>query len=339
MEVRKSARIRPDRPRKRISSGLGKLRKNIIMQKGWRVVAELGLGILRARGADAISFLQGQLSNDTTRLESGRLQLSGYHTPQGRAIALLRLTPLAPDDVLAILPRELVPLVVARLKRYVLRAKVQITDESPQWQIRGYQGPAPAVPAGALCLPYGSSRQLVLIPISPGPPQAGPQSLPEANAVAGTPGDWAAGDIAEGLPQVYLPTSEAFVAQMLNLDVTDGIALDKGCYTGQEIIARAHYRGQVKRRMQRFVSHLPCALHPGESGILGDGRAFKVVETVTLADGRCEFLAVANPATGVGSAPELREDTEAAAPTQTPFAVDQLALPYELPAPRTGSGP
>jgi tRNA-modifying protein YgfZ len=289
------------------------------MQKGWRVVAELGLGILRARGADAISFLQGQLSNDVTRLESGRLQLSGYHTPQGRAIALLRLTPLAPDDVLAVLPGELVPLVVTRLKRYVLRAKVRLSDESAQWTLRGYQGPAPVVPADALCLPYGGSRQLLLIPGSSAPPAA--------EAPAGTVADWIACDIAEGLPQVYLPTSEAFVAQMLNLDLTAGIALDKGCYTGQEIIARAHYRGQVKRRMQRFVSNLPCALQPGDSAVLGDGRAFKVVAAVGLGDGRCEFLAVANPPPGGGAAPKPREDS----PSQTPLAAQQLALPYELP--------
>ncbi|HEY1898894.1 MAG TPA: hypothetical protein VGG49_03775 [Steroidobacteraceae bacterium] len=295
------------------------------------MITELGLGVLRARGADAVSFLQGQLSNDTTRLQSGRLQLSGYHTPQGRAIALLRLTSLAPDDLLAVLPRELVPPVVARLKRYVLRAKVQISDDSAQWQILGYQGEAPAVPAGVLCLPYGKSRQLVLIPTLAGALPAALHSSPAADAAAGTRSDWAAGDIADGLPQVYLPTSEAFVAQMLNLDVTDGIALDKGCYTGQEIIARAHYRGQVKRRMQRFASQLPCDLKPGQSGLLSDGRSFKVVEAAALADGHCEFLAVTNPAPG--SDAEAEVDAESAE-TQTRLVAHQLELPYALPAGR-----
>jgi tRNA-modifying protein YgfZ len=291
------------------------------MQKGWRVVAELGLGILRVRGADAGSFLQGQLSNDVTRLESGRLQLSGYHTPQGRVIALLRLTPLAADDVLAVLPRELVPLVVTKLKRYVLRAKVQLTDESAQWLMLGYQGPAPAVPAGALCLPYDSSRHLVLIP--------GTVAPPALETPAGTASDWDASDIAEGLPQVYLPTSEAFVAQMLNLDVTGGIALDKGCYTGQEIIARAHYRGQVKRRMQRFVTETPWELTPGQTGVLTDGRSFRVVAAARQADGHCEFLAV----TPLAAAPDA--DAAPAEETQTPLAVRQLALPYAFPAPRS----
>jgi tRNA-modifying protein YgfZ len=297
------------------------------MQKGWHVVAELGLGVLRVRGADTRAFLQGQLSNDATRLEHGRLQLSGYHTPQGRVIALLRLTPLAADDVLAVLPRDLIAAVVTRLKRYVLRAKVQLTDDSEQWTLLGYPGPAPMLPAGALCLPYGRTRQLLLIP--------GALEPTAEDVLWGTAADWAACDIAEGLPQVYPPTSEAFVAQMLNLDLTNGIALDKGCYTGQEIIARAHYRGQVKRRMQRFESEEPCDLRPGQTGVLADGRSFKVVAAAVRDDGLCEFLAVTNPV----SAPddEVRAAAEAAAPdeTQTVFAARQLALPYELPALRS----
>jgi folate-binding protein YgfZ len=292
------------------------------MRTGWRVVAELGLGVMRARGADAIPFLQGQLSNDTTRT-AGQWQLSGYHTPQGRVIALLRLTQLAPDDLLAVMPLELVPLVVSRLKRYVLRAKVQLTDDSPQWEIRGYPVAPPDLPAAAVSLPYGSARRLVLIPQSAG-------SADEA--VDGTRSDWVAADIAEGLPQIYVATSEAFVAQMLNLDLTGGIALDKGCYTGQEIIARAHYRGQVKRRMQRFVSETPCTLLPGQSGKLSDGRSFKVVDSVAVEQGRSEFLAVTNPP-GPGAAAERTEEAEPAATAETQIlvAARQLALPYEIP--------
>jgi tRNA-modifying protein YgfZ len=299
------------------------------MRNGWRLVKDLGLGVLRARGVDASSFLQGQLSNDTSRLQAGHLQLSGYHTPQGRTIALLRLTALAPDDLLGVLPRELVPVVVGRLKRYVLRAKVQLNDDSEHWQVLGYRGSAPTLSAGALAFPHGSARQLVLVP--------GAATL--ADEATGTRNDWAAADIAEGLPQVYLPTSEAFVAQMLNLDVTGGIALDKGCYTGQEIIARAHYRGQVKRRMHRFVSQLPCGLTAGESGVLSDGRGFKVVEAATVDDGHCEFLAVVNPAPGADAAETPSEPAETGAGTRTLLAARQLELPYELPGPRTGSGP
>jgi folate-binding protein YgfZ len=101
-------------------------------------------------------------------------------------------------------------------------------------------------------------------------------------------------DIADGEAQVYAATSEEFVAQMLNLDALDAIAFDKGCYTGQEVIARAHYRGRVKRRLQRFVSRGAAAkLAVGATGQLADGRTFKVVEAVQLEEGRIEFLAVA----------------------------------------------
>src|ERR1041384_6358002 len=79
---------------------------------------------------------------------------------------------------------------------------------------------------------------------------------------------------------------------MLNLDVVGGISFTKGCYTGQEVIARAHYRGRVKRRMQRFRSLEPTTFTPGDAGTLRDGRSFKVVDAVRLNDGCCEFLAV-----------------------------------------------
>jgi folate-binding protein YgfZ len=324
MDLWKSARIRLNRPRKCKGLGLGKFRKYMLMQNDWRVITELGLGTLRVRGADAITFLQGQLSNDVARVQTGQLQLSGYHTPQGRAIALLRLTALAPDDLLAVLPRELVADVATRLKRYVLRAKVQISDESAQWEILGSQAPAPALPDGALSLAYGSSRQLILIPQSSDAPDA-VATVIAAAGVRGAARDWVARDIAEGLPQVYLPTSEAFVAQMLNLDLIGGIALDKGCYTGQEIIARAHYRGQVKRRMQRFVSEIPCALSPGQIGVLTDGRSFKVVAAVAVEGGRCEFLAVTNPEPSA-------EAEVAASATHVLITARPLALPYALPA-------
>src|SRR5215472_5903264 len=95
------------------------------------------LGVLRARGPDALSFLQGQLSNDLTRLAADRSLLAGYHNPQGRVIALLRVLQLAPEDLLAVLPRELVPAVIPRLAKFILRAKVKLVDESQSWRITG----------------------------------------------------------------------------------------------------------------------------------------------------------------------------------------------------------
>jgi hypothetical protein len=131
--------------------------------------------------------------------------------------------------------------------------------------------------------------------------------------------------IAAGLPQVYRATSEQFIAQMLNLDLIGAISFTKGCYTGQEIIARSHYRGRVKRRMQRFVSTLPCTLGAGESYRLGDGRSAQIVDASPLADGRVEFLAVTQLVAAGEEAAATDTSTSPALPC-TP-----LPLPYSLP--------
>lgn len=266
------------------------------------------LGAVRVAGADAVRFLQGQLSSDVARVSAERSALAGLHNPQGRAIALLRIAQLAPNDLLAVLPRELAPAVAARLSKYVLRAKVTVTDESAAWRITGLiacglddtSPPALAgYPAAAgeqrrlaervvICVGEQPARWLLLSPRAAASGADAPaQSVPGRREI------WRQLDIGAGLPQVYAATSEQFVAQMLNLDVLGAIAFDKGCYTGQEVIARAHYRGRVKRRLQRFRSRGPLDLEPGDGGELADGRPFTVVEAVRLEDGRCEFLAVA----------------------------------------------
>lgn len=282
------------------------------------------LGALRISGGDAARFLQGQLSNDLGRVSAERSALAGLHNPQGRTIALLRIVQLAPDDFLALLPRELAATVASRLVKYVLRAKVRVSDESQSWRITGLissglgaatalrspeaaSGPLSGFPCtsgeqrrrGAtvvICIGEQPARWLLITPAAEaaaGDPAAAQSAIASAHCVPARREVWRQLDIIAGLPQVYGATSEEFVAQMLNLDVVGAIAFDKGCYTGQEVIARAHYRGRVKRRLQRFRSRVPVDLKPGDSGELRDGRAFKVVEAVRLEDGRCEFLAVA----------------------------------------------
>ena len=337
------------------------------MSNGWTLI-ELGYyGLLRLRGPDSVRFLQGQLSSDTERLSAEVSQLAGYHNPQGRVIALLRLVQLAPDDVLALVPRELTAAVAARLSKFILRSKVRITDESDSFRVQGLIAPhaigeapdsaaahaaswaaqqfeeasARAASSGESGLAAAQLEEEGSVVALPGtsalmlPDAVNGQSLSNINAdvtteqsarespvgtaivrvgatparwliiapvgeptplsgcAAGTRDEWRLLDIADGLPQVYAVTSEEFVAQMLNLDVLGAIAFDKGCYTGQEVIARAHYRGRVKRRMQRFMTRGPARLALGDSGQFVDGRTFKVVEAAQLANGRCEFLAVA----------------------------------------------
>ncbi len=249
------------------------------------------LGVLRFRGAEARKFLQGQLSNDMATLAPGRLILAGYHNPQGRVLALLRLLAPEAEEVIAILPAELAEPTMSALRRYVLRAKVTITHESSADALAAL---APRLPALASFL------------------------APAAHAQ----------HVAAGVPQVYTATSGMFVAQMLNLDCVEAISFTKGCYTGQEIIARAHYRGRIKRRMQRFVTEGPAALAPGQGVTLSDGRAAQIVDAVARADGRSEFLAVA---------PLLVVEAGATATAPAPpdvharLACTPLPLPYALP--------
>jgi tRNA-modifying protein YgfZ len=371
------------------------------MSTDWNLMELADLGVLRFRGADAVKFLQGQVSNDVERLTAERSQIAGYHNPQGRVIALLRLAQLAPEDVLAILPRELIATVASRLMKFVLRAKVKIADDSAGWRIAGLVAPragsaaagrasaasssgagasgagsgasdklspeavaafdaratswaaaqfqqasaaaatvgelssaaaqleeaesvVPLPTASALMLPDAVHSQsvaggTVIIRVGATPARwlvlspAG-AAAPLAGCVAADRDAWRLLDIADGEAQVYAATSEEFVAQMLNLDALDGIAFDKGCYTGQEVIARAHYRGRVKRRLQRFVSSGRTAkLTVGSTGQLTDGRAFKVVEAVQLADGRCEFLAVAPMVAGAGGTEAISSGANAGA--------------------------
>jgi tRNA-modifying protein YgfZ len=274
------------------------------------------LGALRITGADAQRFLQGQVSCDVTQLSPGRCLLAGYHNPQGRAIALLRLILVAPNDVLAVLPRELATAVAQRLAKYILRAKVKLEDVCGSFNIHG-------LVAGGDAQPPTPGPHSMLVRVADAPARWLHISPADAkNTPGGDRQRWRAFDIAGGEPQVYAATSEEFIAQMLNLDALGAIAFDKGCYTGQEVIARAHYRGRVKRRMQRFVTHASQELTAGSAGRLVDGRSFKVVDAVKRANGACEFLAVA----ALGARDEAQQDS--AMPS---IEANALPLPYSLP--------
>ena len=118
------------------------------------------LGALRVTGADAVRFLQGQLSNDLGSPGAERSVLAGLHNPQGRTIALLRIVQLAPGDLLALLPRELAAPVASRLAKYVLRAKVKVADESQSWRITGLLATTVSAPLAAYPTLAGEQRHL-----------------------------------------------------------------------------------------------------------------------------------------------------------------------------------
>ena len=143
-------------------------------------------------------------------------------------------------------------------------------------------------------------------------------------------GNTAAADCLAGGPvECLLAERGEFVAQMLNLDVLGGVAFDKGCYTGQEVIARAHYRGRVKRRAQRFHSTEPASAWPaGASGRLQDGRRFQIVLSAATPDGGSEWLAV----TPTAPTEDLENTADGGAGAVRVVAAQAMPLPFALPA-------
>lgn len=298
------------------------------------------LAVLAVRGVDARRFLQGQLSADVLGLPPGELRWAGLHNPQGRALATLQL--LADDnDVVALLPPERLVAVLPLLRRYLLRAKARIEDESGQWRVLGAFAPAVDV-ARQLMAGAEPGRTLIAAADARGERclvlQAAAETPADARAIADPAPAlvrWQRADIAAGLPQVYDATAGHFIAQMLNLDLIGGIAFDKGCYTGQEVIARAHYRGRVKRRMQRFGSRATRTTDwpPGAQGQLPDGRRFEVVDGVDLKEGGCEWLAVTTFGATVDATADAENAVSTAGATGVRLCADAVALPlpYALP--------
>jgi folate-binding protein YgfZ len=300
-------------------------------------------GVLTVRGPEARRFLNGQVSQDVLALDPSRVRLAGLHNPQGRLLALMRLVAPADDapdhTVRCVLPRPSLIETRALLQRYLLRAKAAVQDESDAWRIEGLWGSAPCemaalgetVPttgqqtAGTTVWRHAPDGRCLQLSANADPAPAA-SGTPDPGHVAARAA-WHLADIACGLPEVRPANRAAFVAQMLNLDVLGGISFTKGCYTGQEVIARAHYRGRVKRRLQRFEAvpadgaALPVA---GDTVQLRDGRAARVVDAALRPDGRLEFLAVA---------PLRAGETDAEAPGGTVMRLESsaLPLPYALP--------
>jgi tRNA-modifying protein YgfZ len=285
------------------------------------------LGVLRFTGADALSFLQGQVSNDTQRLTHNTFLLAAYSSAQGRVVALLYLFPHS-SGVIAILPREILRTTMERMRKFILRAKVQIEDASESLGVAGFIGDTAHSPNGSVDTERGYI-ETDGIGVAPGHDQnrswviGAADKLPAAGDAAAAhrfEQAWRLADIRAGLPQVYAATSEAFVAQMLNLDLLDGISFSKGCYTGQEIIARTQHLGRIKRRLFR-LGLPPGSWSVGQSLRLTDGRQGRLTEVVESGGGT-EALAVLSVE---ASAPEGGE-----APREPAVEAAELPLPYSL---------
>jgi folate-binding protein YgfZ len=275
------------------------------------------LGLLQIGGADAADFLQGQFTNDIHAVTEQQSQLSGYCTPQGRLLANFRIFRREQDFFLQ-LPLELLPAFQKRLSMYILRAQVRIADLSDRLVRIGLAGECaaalladrfPGLPDQPNAVLHPQEWTLLRLPgavprfeiIAP----AG-QMIPlwehcRAQAAPADPDYWPLLEIRAGIPTVYTATVEAFVPQMINLHRVNGVSFSKGCYVGQEVVARMKYLGKLKRRMH--LARVTCAsaplpgdeLYADQTTQSGQG-AGTVVDARPSGDGNWELLAVVEDA-------------------------------------------
>ena len=211
--------------------------------------------LIRISGEDRVKFLQGQLTNDITRLKPAALMTAGWCTPQGRLLMTPRL--FAEDDAVGMLIDAVnAERLIKRLRMYVLRSKVAIEVDDSRRAV-GILGPVPEALEGVSVFALSEGREEVRALLA----------LPQGRAIAIVPADmpvsaddraFRAASAAAGEVWISGAASEAFVPQAVNLELTGGVSFTKGCYTGQEVVSRVEHIGRVSRRAALAVGEAPC---------------------------------------------------------------------------------
>ena len=228
-------------------------------------------GLIRAQGPDAASFLQGQLTQDVAHLPADQARLAGYCSPKGRLLASFVLWRVDAETVLLACSADLLVATLKRLTMFVMRAKCKLSDVSGELALYGLAGAAAAGVLGdaAPATPWGlatwGSGQMIRLPDAAGQPrwllaQAVGAAAPALPALAADAWKWL--EVQSAVARISAPTVELFVPQMINLELVGGVNFQKGCYPGQEVVARSQYRGTLKRRA--FVFDCDAALAAGQ---------------------------------------------------------------------------
>lgn len=307
------------------------------------VVAPLtDLGVIRATGADAAGFLHNLMTNDINGIGPGGARFAGFCTAKGRLLALLLIWRDG-DDFLLMLPRDILPAMLKKLSMYVLRSKVKLSDATGERALMGYSVSAAASPAptlslgdavaglprfGVAAVEGGQAIRLDdtrwLLALDPTAAASRWQALTTAARPVGLAA-WQWLEIAAGQPRVVATTREAFVPQMLNMELpaVAGVSFSKGCYPGQEIVARTQYLGKVKRRT--FRARLATAAAPGTSVYApetGDQHCGAIVSVAPSPAGGFECLVCVQ----IGAV----EASEVHVGTPDGERLEFLPLPYEM---------
>ena len=266
-------------------------------------------GLIRFTGADAQQFLNSQLSCDVNSLEPLRARYGSYSTPQGRMLATVLLWREAAGFFMQ-LPGSVREATQKRLAMYILRAKVKAEDASSAHVLIGVAGKdAGAIlkprfaelPAEPLALTSAEGASVLRLSADRYQIIASPERAPalrdiiakDATPVGPAMWDWL--DIRAGIPFITPATQEQFVPQMANLDAIGGVSFSKGCYPGQEIVARMHYLGRLKQRMYLASVAADKAPQPGDklySGDTGEQSCGMTVNAAAAPDGGFDMLAV-----------------------------------------------
>ncbi|MBI5258630.1 MAG: folate-binding protein YgfZ [Burkholderiales bacterium] len=232
-------------------------------------------GVIRARGADAASFLHGQLTQDMLHLPPGQARLAGYCSAKGRLLASFVAWRPADDELLLACSADVLPATLKRLSMFVLRAKCKLDDAAADWALYGLVGDAARqwLGAAAPSAPWQvasfvveeANAQVVRLPDVAGAQRwllARPAAAAAPALPALAPQAWQWLEVRSGVARIVAATVEQFVPQMVNLELVGGVNFQKGCYPGQEVVARSQYRGTLKRRALVFDSD--AALSPGQ---------------------------------------------------------------------------
>jgi folate-binding protein YgfZ len=277
-------------------------------------------GVIRAQGADATTFLHGQLTQDFALLDREHARLAGFCTAKGRLLATLVGWRGGEDEILLALPAETLAATLKRLSMFVLRAKCKLSDASAEFAVYGLLG-TPAAESWTLARD-GDAVQIAL-PGSQRALRVQPAAAPTPAGAAMSPDDWALAEAEAGMAWVRGATVEAFVPQMINFEVLGGVNFKKGCYPGQEIVARSQYRGTLKRRLQVFETDAAATVGQEIFHSADPEQPAGVVAGSGSRDGRSVIAAEIKLAALEGGSLHLGSATGA--------VLQPRALPYDIP--------